>query len=344
MVNEILFKKLIIYSLIAVLIAISLIVLWPIFLSVITGLILAYMLYPVYKLVFKVIREKNISALIIVLLVIFLLFIPIWFVFPIMLRQLVDIYIYTQTLDFSIILKGIVPESLSKDTMMIITTFISKVANEIFSRSSETLLNIPNLALQAVVILFVFFFAMRDLDKLKVYVKKLSPFSQEFEKSISKQFRDVTGSVIYGQIIVGIVQGLITGIGLFIFGIPNALVLTIMAMFLSVLPIIGAWLVWLPASIYLLAQGHTGAAIGLFAYGAILVSWIDNIIKPYIVARKTKTSSAIILIGMIGGLIVFGIIGLVLGPLILLYLIIILDAYQSKNLAAFFSPEKNSKL
>ena len=329
-------KKVVVVISVALLLIFSAVIIWPIALSIITGLILAYMFYPIYKFILKIVREKNISALIIVLLIIFILFIPAWFLFPILSKQIFDTYIYTQNIDFSNILKTILPEAISKDTTTIITNFISNVVNSIFSKFSQTILDIPNLLLQATVILFIFFFAMRDADKLEEYARSISPFSHEIERDISKQFKDITNSVVYGFVVIGVVQGLTTGIGLFIFGAPQPLILTILAVLTAIIPVLGAWIIWIPAAIYLLTQGHTGAGIGLILYGAIFVSWIDNVIRPYMVSRKSNISSAIVLIGMIGGLFVFGIMGLILGPLILSYLIILLDAYKDKKLGKFF--------
>jgi len=318
----------------------SLMVVWPIIVSILAGLILAYMLYPLYLIVLKVVREKNISALIIVLLLLFLIFLPIWFLFPVVVKQVFEAYSFMQKVDIFSFLKPLLPQASSNDTLALLNSFVSNSITSIFSKFSQILLDLPNLLLQLTVILFVFFFAMRDSNKLKEYAKGISPFSSELEKSLSTQFKEITNSVIYGHIIVGILQGILTGIGLLIFGVPNVLLLTLVAVLASVLPIIGAWLVWIPAGIYLLTSGHTGAGIGLMLYGAIFISWIDNVIRPYIVSRRTNLSSGIVLIGMIGGLMVFGVLGLVLGPLILAYVIVILDAYKDKKLSELFTGYK----
>jgi len=318
----------------------SLMVVWPIIVSILAGLILAYMLHPLYLIVLKVVREKNISALIIVLLLLFLIFLPIWFLFPVVVKQVFEAYSFMQKVDIFSFLKPLLPQTSSNDTLALLNSFVSNSITSIFSKFSQILLDLPNLLLQLTVILFVFFFAMRDSNKLKEYAKGISPFSSELEKSLSTQFKEITNSVIYGHIIVGILQGILTGIGLLIFGVPNVLLLTLVAVLASVLPIIGAWLVWIPAGIYLLTSGHTGAGIGLMLYGAIFISWIDNVIRPYIVSRRTNLSSGIVLIGMIGGLMVFGVLGLVLGPLILAYVIVILDAYKDKKLSELFTGYK----
>jgi predicted PurR-regulated permease PerM len=178
---------------------------------------------------------------------------------------------------------------------------------------------------------------MRDAEIFTKYVQSLSPFSKSVEKDFIQKFKEITGSVIYGYVVVGILQGILTGIGLYVAGVPQALILTILAIFAAMIPIAGAWLVWVPAAIYMILSGNTFAGIGLILYGSLFISWIDNIVRPYLVARKTKISTAVVLIGMIGGLIVFGIIGLILGPLILSYLLLILDAYRNKRFPDLFS-------
>jgi len=343
MVSEKNFTRIIVIGFIIVLGLLSFLIIRPIVLSIIAGLFLAYIFYPFFIRLSKFIKEKNISALIIILLIVFVIFIPLRFLFPTITRQVFQAYTFTQQINIGGLLEGILPETLSTDTIANVNNFISKIMNTVFSKLSDLLLNLPAVFLQVAVTLFVFFFAMRDGEKLKEHVKSLSPFSPDIEKSLETQFRGITNSVVYGQIVVGIIQGVLTGVGLFIFGIPNALVLTIIAVLLSILPIVGAYLIWAPAAIYLLLSGNFWQAAGLALYGGVIVSWIDNILKPYIVSKRTKIPSVLVLLGMIGGLIVFGIIGLILGPLILAYLLVIIEAYKGKKLSTFFQKEGAEK-
>lgn len=329
-------KKISVLAFIALLIVLTIYIIWPIMISIIAGLILAYLLYPVYKKILSIVKERNISAIIIILLLIFLIIVPAWFLLPIITRQIFEVYTLSQEIDLFSAIDNILPATISRDAITAFNSFISTIFSTILSGFSSTFASLSDIALKLVVVLFTFFFAMRDAEKLKEYVKTISPFSKELENILYKNFKNITHSVIFGHVIIGIIQGLLTGIGLFIFGVPQALILTVLAMFFSLFPVIGAWLVWIPASVYLLLTGHLGAGIGLILYGGILISWIDNIIRPYIVSRRTNISSGIIFVGMIGGLIVFGIFGLVLGPLILSYLIIILDAYKEKRLINLF--------
>jgi len=341
MIDQSSFKKFSILVVLATLLILSALLLWPIATAIITGLILAYLCYPLYKKVFSLVKEKNISALIIVLLFILIIFVPLWFLFPIIIKQIFDLYLYIQKIDVSIFLKLIFPNLVSTEIFQNLTTslnhFISTIISKILSSASNVFLNLPNFLLKLSIVLFVFFFGMRDADLFENYIKSLSPFSKATENELAKKFRDITSSVIKGHILIGILQGILTGIGLFIVGMPNALLLTGVSIFAAIIPILGAWLVWIPASVYLILSGKTFLGIVLFLYGAIFISWIDNIIRPYIVAKKAKISSVIVLIGMIGGLIVFGVLGLIIGPLILAYLLLILDAYRKNKIPGLFS-------
>jgi len=128
-----------------------------------------------------------------------------------------------------------------------------------------------------------------------------------------------------------IAQGLIAGIGYFVLGIPKALLLTIVTMIVGIIPVIGPWLVWIPVDIYLFVQGNTALAIGLLIYGLFVINWVDILLRPQIVASKAEMNSAIALIGTIGGIYAFGVIGILLGPLILAYLILLIEIYRDKE-------------
>jgi len=167
------------------------------------------------------------------------------------------------------------------------------------------------------------------------------PFSKDVQKKCFDYTKGITGSVIYGQIIIGMVQGVLTGAGFLIFGVPNALLLSLLAILVGVLPIIGTTIIWLPVVIYLFIGGNTVPALGVMAFG-LMSNIVDNFIRPVIVSKATKMHSGIVLVGMIGGLFFFGVLGLILGPLILAYLLIILELYRNKKTPGFFIQEEEN--
>ncbi|MCH7568237.1 MAG: AI-2E family transporter [Nanoarchaeota archaeon] len=335
-------RRLSVLALISLLVVLSFLVLRPILLSITTGLILAYAFIPVYKRIYSVLKEKNTSALAVSILVLLILFIPAWFLIPLVIQQAFDMFTFTQTIDIVGFVNKIFPaasEQFQKEITSVAINFIGKITSASLNALVGFLLELPTVLLHLAVIIFVFFFTLRDHEKLAEFVSGISPFKKEKEKILVKQFKEITSSIVFGYVVIGIIQGIVTGIGLLIFGVPKAILLTIFAIFASIIPMIGPWLIWVPAAIFLFATGGAGAAIGFTLYSAILVSSIDNILRPYIVARKTGISPVIVLVGMIGGLFVFGILGILLGPLILSYLILFLRAYKERTLSDMFSPE-----
>ena len=128
---------------------------------------------------------------------------------------------------------------------------------------------------------------------------------------------------------------LFRSVGFFIFGVPNALLLTLLAVLAGIFPIIGTMIVWVPVVVYLFLEGSNLSAFGISLFG-IFSSTIDNFLKPLIISKRTDLHPSLVLVGMIGGLFLFGVLGFVLGPLILAYLLIILETYRKKKTPEFF--------
>jgi predicted PurR-regulated permease PerM len=131
--------------------------------------------------------------------------------------------------------------------------------------------------------------------------------------------REVTGiirAIFYGQVLTALVQGVIGGIGLLIFQIPQAFVLTVLMVLLSFFPFVGTPLVWVPAAILKLMAGETWQGVGLLIYGAAIVMNVDNFLRPRLIAMHSQVHPVVILIGIIGGTKIFGFIGFLVGPVI----------------------------
>lgn len=314
-------------------------ILKPILLSIVAGLLLAYIVNPLYKKLLPNVRNKTLTALVVSLVVIIVIVIPLWFVVPIVIRQVFDMFGFLRTLDVGNVLTFLFPKAPTQflaEANAISSGFITDVSTSTLNYLLDFILNTPSLLLQLSVVIFVFFFTLKDQDKLRSYVSELSPLKKSQSDILVSEFREITSSIIYGFLIIGIIQGITTGIGLFVFGVPRALLLTFLAIFFSIFPLIGPWLIWIPASLFLFAQSNSVVAIGFIVYNILIVSSIDNILRPYIVSRRSSISPVVALVGMIGGLIVFGFLGLILGPLILAYLIIFLTAYKNKQLSSMF--------
>ncbi len=333
MIDEKTFNKIASIVLMGVLFLLAFLILRPILISSLFALILSFIFYPVHRKLYKLIRSKSLSAGLICFLLLLIVIVPAIMMIPTIIRQSFSMYSYIQSEDFlapvsEIIESFFASEELSYNMIVALNNLTSDVISNFQETIADVFINSPTILLHIVIILFVFFFGLRDGDKLVAYIQSLSPLSKESEKKIFQQFKDITHSVIYGQIVIGVIQGVLTGVALYVFGIPNAIVLTLIAVFLGILPIIGPALVWIPVSIYLVAIGRPTAGVIFFVYGFFVPSGVDNVLRPIVVGRKTKINSGVILVSMVGGLFVFGILGLIIGPLVIAYLLLILESYR----------------
>jgi len=316
--------------------------------SIIVGIVFAFILSPLNDWLKKKLKAPNLSGILISIVLLLLILLPMWFLTPIMIDQSLKMYFAAQQVDFVTPLKNIFPsifasEQFSAEIGSIISSFVNKTINSLVNAVSGIILNFPQIMLQLFVAFFTFYFVLRDKDKLVQYIKSLLPFSKDIENKFFEQTQGITISVLYGQILIGVIQGIITGIGFFVFGVPNYLFLTLLAIIAGVFPIVGTTIIWAPVAIYALVGGNTVQALGVIAFGTIAV-FIDNILKPMFVSQRTSMPTSLVLIGMIGGFFLFGVLGFILGPLILAYLLIILEIYRNKRVPGLLVQEPASKL
>lgn len=323
-----------------VLSALSFFLLKPILMSIILGIILAFMFIPIYNKLKEKIKSPDLTAFAVSLLLIILVVIPLWFIVPILLTQSLDIYVLFQKIDIVTPLQGAFPtlfenDTFSREIITAVYSFITGLTSGAINIISDTILRFPTLFLQFLVSFFTFYFVVRDHDVFAKYIQSIIPFSKEIKDKLFKSSKDITSSVIYGQVGIGILQGIFAGISFFLFGVDNALFLTMIAIIAGIFPIIGTTVVWVPVAIFLFVGGSTLPAIGIIGFGVIGV-FLENAVKPVFISKRTNVHSGIILLGMIGGLFMFGILGVILGPLILAYLLIILETYRGKNPEGIF--------
>ncbi|MDD5191500.1 MAG: AI-2E family transporter [Candidatus Nanoarchaeia archaeon] len=336
MLTEKIFKDWVTFGVIVGLFVLTLFVLKPVIFSVIWGALLAYIFYPVYKWVLKIIKNENISAFSVCFILFLIILIPIVLIINSLIDQVIELYLVLQNINLLNIFEKAIPSifssELSQTLLSSINSLIPKILSYFITKFSDFVLNLPLILLQLFVVIFVFFFGLKDGKKAVEYIQSSSPFTREISNKFFKQFKDITNSVLIGQVVVGILQGIAAGVGYYLFGVPNVMLLTLLTVLVSIIPLIGPWLVWVPADLYLFSSGETGAGIGLLIYGTLFVSLLDNLLRPLIVSKRTEINSAIVVVGMIGGLLMFGILGIIIGPLILGYILLIIDLYKEKKL------------
>lgn len=315
-------------------------VLKPLIMAIFLGLFIAYIVHPLYNPIKKYIKGENLSTLIFCALLIILLAVPLFFFLPMFVKEIFNAYLYVQGIDLtSVIIElfgSFFNDEITRAIAVQANLFIVKFFNFSMTSFSNSFSDLPTLMLKFAVFLFTFYFATKDSEKIRVYISELSPLSKNTGDKFSQGFRNITNAVIFGQLLVGVIQGLCLGLGMWLLGVPKTGFLTVVAIITSIIPIVGAWLVWIPVSLYLLVSGNTLQGTILFLYGLLFVSTIDNILRPYFISKKSNVGTFVAILGIVGGLYTFGAIGLILGPLVLSYVLIIIDFYKEGKLNELF--------
>jgi predicted PurR-regulated permease PerM len=166
------------------------------------------------------------------------------------------------------------------------------------------------------IMLYLLFFLLRDGKSLAEQVKKTIPLRADQKAALFSRLADVVRATVKGGIFVAVAQGALGGLAFWFFGIHAPLLWAVLMAFLSLLPAIGAGLVWLPVAIYLLANGAVWQGISLIVFGVLVIGLVDNILRPFLVGKETKLPDYVVLISTVGGIEVFGLNGFVIGPLI----------------------------
>ncbi|CDN48153.1 AI-2E family transporter [Neorhizobium galegae] len=166
------------------------------------------------------------------------------------------------------------------------------------------------------VMLYLLFFVFRDGQLLARTVRRALPLSDAHTLRFASKFTAVIHATVRGNIIIAIIQGSIGGVAFWFLGVEPALLWGVLMSFLSLLPAVGAALIWMPAAVYLVLAGFWLKAIVLVAVGALVIGLVDNLLRPPLVGRETKLPDYVVLISTIGGISLVGINGFVIGPLV----------------------------
>lgn len=163
---------------------------------------------------------------------------------------------------------------------------------------------------------YLAFFLLRDGNKLVDLLIRALPLGDERERLLFAKFAEVTRATVKGNLLIAIIQGALGGIIFWTLGIGGALLWGVVMAIFSLLPAVGAALVWVPAAIYLAAVGHVVQAVILTIFGVVVIGLADNLLRPILVGRDTKLPDYIVLLSTLGGIAMFGINGFVMGPLV----------------------------
>lgn len=316
-------------------IGLSLLVIYPFILTILTAMVLAYIFHPVFKKLSQKTKKPLLSAFLIVMLIVFSIAIPTLFLVNLLVRDIWSGFIFFNQLITN-------QDSLLAETPVIqgyLQAGFEKAASYIVDQLTSILIGLPNTFISLFLIFFLIYYFLKDGDEFGKRVKKALPFKKKYKDVIFTRFQKTTFAVVYGNVIVAIVQGIIAAIGFALFGVPSPVLWGSITVLTSFIPFLGAAGIWGPIVGIMLANAYmqgdsTGMfmALGLGAYGLFVISTVDNFLKPRIIGRTAKVHPGLVIVGVISGVAVFGFVGLVLGPVILSMAGLIIELSSEEDL------------
>lgn len=194
---------------------------------------------------------------------------------------------------------------------------LSQVASGINALFQRILTEFTYALVQLVLFLLMLFFLLRDGAKLRVALREVSPFSESQEVQIFDHLGRTVKGVLGAMVVVPLVQGFVAMIGFLLMGIPSPMLWGVAVALAAMIPIMGSPLGWVPACVWLFVNGRTGAAAVLFLYGVLLISGIDNVVKPLVLKGTAQMHPLLGFLAILGGVLAFGGLGFLVGPVIL---------------------------
>ncbi len=322
--------------------------------AVLTGALIAYLLHPFYRKTLKYIKNDNLAAIVVSLFIVLLFTVPTIIVFGLVSKEAYATYIEIdqQHLGTNFLrvvcrdessqlcgtvksLIGFLPE---KDLDYYLQATIEKITGFILQNVSNFLASIPSLFLNFFIMIFVVYYLLKDGEAIAGRIKNVLPLRESHKQHVLATFHKVTSAVFYGNISIALLQGILGGIGFWIFGVPSPILWGFVMALFALVPYFGTAIVWLPAALNLIFSGYLQNDNSLIVkgsllivYGVIVISSIDNLLKPKLIGTKAKVHPILVLLGILGGLNLFGFIGLILGPVMLAVLMTFIEIYEEEK-------------
>lgn len=297
---------------------------------VVVAIILTFLVYPIYNYFMKKTNGKEIiSASFVIVFVLLVVFIPLSVGASMVLDQVnnldlnSDKYIKYEQVIYELTGNNV---SINDGIKNIGTMFKSEATSTLPKFVSIT----SNFLISTFIMFFVMFYLLIDKDKVLKLLSEILPFSKKNSKFLILESGKVTRAILIGQVLTAIIQGLLGMFSFIVAGVSGAFFWGFIMILLSVIPVIGAFLIWLPTGLFLLIDGQIWQGVFVLLWGVIVVSNVDNIVRPKLVGKFADIHPLEVFLGVIIGLSTFGMIGIVLGPLIVSLFKTLIKVYQQE--------------
>ncbi len=225
------------------------------------------------------------------------------------------------------------------DPVKMVREAAGRAGSFLAARAGTVLQNLAVFVFDLLVVLFAAFFLFRDGAAFLAWLRQVLPFDEQVKARMFAQTRDLITAGVTASLVVAAVQGVLGGLAFALLGLPGPVFWGVVMGFFSLLPFIGAWVVWLPAALWLIFSDQLVRGLVLAAVGAGIVSSVDNFLRPALLSGRAQLNGLVVFISMLGGVAAFGLLGLVLGPVVVATGLGLLEAYAGRREAAA-APER----
>ena len=327
--------------------------------AIFMGIILAYFSYPYYKKLTKKIKNVRIASLLVCMALMLVITIPLILVLGTVTGEALSIYQSLETGNTTTSTLGtnflkiackesdwiscktanyFVSRLPDKDLNKYIHNIIEKITEFFIENGKIFIATLPSILVGFFVMFFVIYYLLIDGEKIYWKIRDILPLKGSHKDHVFERFNEIIWAVFYGNLSVAFIQGLVGMLGLFVLGVDSPILWGFVMMVFALIPYIGTAIVWLPAALNLIFKGYlensnsyTIKGIILIIYGVLVISTIDNILKPKIIGSKANVHPVLVLIGILGGLNLFGFVGIILGPAILALIVAFFEIYEDER-------------
>ncbi|WP_343630847.1 AI-2E family transporter [Roseateles sp.] len=322
-------------------------ILWPMLSAVLWGVALAIVFQPLYRKLLRKTKRPGVASGLTIVLILLLVVLPLTWIMGALVKEATVVFEMVKSGKFNF---GVYVSQVYAALPAWLLELLERVGLHNLSNLQEKLGSALNqgsqfMATKALgfgqdtfdflvsfcVMLYLLFFLLRDGEQLSARIRDALPLQDSYKRQLGEKFRTVIRATVKGNIAVAAIQGALGGLAFWVLGIHAPVLWAVLMAFLSLLPAVGAALVWAPVAIYLLATGQIASGVGLLLFGTVVIGLVDNLLRPLLVGKDTKMPDYIVLLSTLGGMSAFGINGFVIGPLFAAMFIAVWDIVAAER-------------
>ncbi len=315
----------------------------PFLTAIAWAVVLSILFYPIYAYLGSRVRWKSVAAAITLILILLIILGPFSYLSVLLVGELRDVAGYIESGELETltnlleqpavqwVMEKVKPifNAEDVDVEKVLVEGLSNVGKNMLAKITTGAKNIVSAFLNVVFMSLSIFFFLRDGTGFLARFRDYLPFADEHKFRLEHQVKDMVVSTIYGGVVVALIQGLLGGFTFFFVGVPAPVIWGMAISIISFIPMLGTFSIWGPAVVYLFLQSMYAQGMILLMVGTFGISMVDNILKPIIIGGRTKMPTLLIFFSVLGGIKLFGLIGLVLGPLVVALFISVLEIFRN---------------